>query len=104
MTITVQQLVDEKGILNLLEIMESQNKDALWVFWELVHNHPKKLAVRLFPTKPRGYVTATVDLSHYACNKSVAINERLKGNIQVAQVYEKICENIYKILPDFARW
>jgi hypothetical protein len=84
--------------------MECGHKDCLWTFFEVARNHPKKMGVRLFPTKPRGYVTATIDLSHYASNKAVAINERLKGNIQAALIYEKICEDIYNRLPTFARW
>jgi len=93
-----------QSVLDVHQIMECGDKDCLWVFWESVHHHPLKLARRLFPTHPRGYLTATIDLGHYASNKSVAINERLKGNIQTAMVYETICENIYKILPDYARW
>lgn len=91
-------------VLSLMEIMECNDKACLMVFYGVVHEHPVKTAKRLFPTRPRGYVTATVDLSHYACNKAVGINERLKGNIQTAEIYEKICENIYKNLPQYARW
>jgi hypothetical protein len=91
-------------LVSVIDLMESGDREALMLFWTRTHQHPVKTARKLFPTKPRGYVTATVDLSHYASNKAVAINERLKGNIQAAEIYEKICENIYNRLPTFARW
>jgi hypothetical protein len=95
--------VMEKGI-NIAGLMESQDKEALWIFWNKVHDHPIKVGKILYPTKPRGYATATVDIAHYACNLSIAIQCRLRGEIQAALVYEGICDNIYKILPQFARW
>lgn len=98
------QKVEENSLVCVAELMESQDREALHLFWYKTHQHPVKTARKLFPTRPRGYVTATVDLGHYASNKSTAIQCRLTGNIQAALVYEKICETIYKILPDYARW
>jgi hypothetical protein len=96
--------VEKNELLNIADLMESGDREALMLFWARTHQHPVKTARKLFPTKPRGYVTATVDLSHYASNKSTAIQCRLTGQIQAALIYETICENIYKTLPSFARW
>jgi hypothetical protein len=93
-----------QSVLDVHQIMECGDKDCLWVFWEVSRNHTLKFGQRIFPTRPKGYYKATIDLSHYACNKAVAIIERLKVNIQAALIYEKICEDIYNRLPTFARW
>jgi hypothetical protein len=58
----------------------------------------------MFPDRPKGYVTATRNLAHYAWNKSTAMRCRLIGRITDALIYEEICEKIYARLPDFAKW
>lgn len=98
------QKVEAGELISIAELMESQDRDALHLFWYKTHNHPVRIARKLFPTKPRGYVTATIDLGHYASNKSAAIQCRLTGNIQAALVYENICDTIHTILPNYARW
>ena len=64
---------------------------------------PRTLAARLFPDKPAGYVRAAGMLRDYAWNKRVAHDCRARGDIIAAQVYEHICDRIYRRLPDFAR-
>lgn len=91
---------DEEGI-NL----DGQNHDDLWAFWKETNSvRPVKKARQLFPSRPTGYVTATKQLGNYACNKAVAMKCRGEGQIQAALTYETICENIYKALPQFAKW
>lgn len=84
--------------------LESQDKDQLMVIYDTIRNNPVKVARQQFPKRPRGFVTVTKDLGHYACNRAVAINCRLKGEIQTAQIYETICDQIYDRLPQWARW
>lgn len=62
------------------------------------------LARYLFPSRPAHYVRTTYDLGHYAANKATAMGCRLRGDVRAAEVYESICEAIYKRLPDYARW
>lgn len=64
----------------------------------------KARALELFPDRPRGYMVATSLLSHYASNKATAMERRLRGDIQVALMYEGICERIYAQLPEYAKW
>ena len=87
-------------ILNL----DGMNETELWELWEQCYHNPRRTALLWFPERPEGYVRTATDLSHYACNKSVAMKYRAKGEISVAELYEKICENIYDKLPAFARW
>lgn len=44
------------------------------------------------------------EIAAYADNKAVAMECRLRGDIPAALVYEKICDDIYARLPEFARW
>ena len=48
----------------------------------------------------RGYT----ELLNYASNKATAIGCRSRGEIGWALMYEGICDDIYKRLPDWARW
>ena len=57
----------------------------------------------LFPRKPNGYKRAAHALEHYAWNKSIAIRARLRGDLTVATTYETICDQIYRLLPSWAK-
>lgn len=57
----------------------------------------------VFPDRATGYVTAAGQLRAFAWNNYTARSCRVEGKIQSALCYERICESIYKALPDFAR-
>lgn len=79
--------------------------DELRAFWlGTSSSRPIRAARRIFPSRRRGYVRTTKDLSHYAINKATAQGLRLKGEITRAMVYEAICDRIYSRLPEWARW
>lgn len=79
--------------------------DDLMKFWTWAQNcHPVITGRRLFPERPKGYVTATRDLGAYAANKATAMTAREAGSIRSAQCYETICDTIYADLPQWARW
>jgi hypothetical protein len=61
-------------------------------------------AARMFPDNRQGRVKALRALGHYAWNACTARTCRGRGDIQAAQVYELICEQIYDRLPAWARW
>src|ERR1700735_3564425 len=58
----------------------------------------------VFPDRPKDYVQTFKSLRNYAMNKAVAMQMRREGNIERAQEYESICETIYNLLPENARW
>lgn len=58
----------------------------------------------VFPDQPKGYLQAFKSLCNYAMNKAVAMQLRREGKLETAQQYESICETIYNLLPDYARW
>ena len=85
--------------------LDGMSMDELWSLWQQTHSvRPIQFARTLFPAKPKGYVRATKSLGNYACNKSVAMRLRLKGNISAAIRYENICDSIYSRLPEYAKW
>ena len=53
-----------------------------------------------------GSFEAAQSLKNYAWNKVTAISERKKGNISRAEVFEDICDRIYKedIEPNIECW
>src|SRR5260370_280507 len=65
---------------------------------------PVAKARLVFPDRPADYVQAFKSLRNYAMNKAVTMQQRKLGNIQTAQQYESICEDIYNRLPGYARW
>ncbi len=93
--------LDAPGAPNL----DAQTEDWLMSFWHVATTtEPVRLARILFPDRPKGYVTATRDLGHYASNKATAQRCRLAGRIERALCYEDIADGIYANLPTFARW
>jgi hypothetical protein len=65
---------------------------------------PIKQARLVFPDRPKDYVRTFKSLRNYAMNKAVAMQLRRAGKIERAQEYESICETIYNLLPEDARW
>lgn len=91
----------EEGAPNLDATMESK---GLSEFWGAINQSPVICARMMFPSKPKGYVSATYTLGCYAVAKSCAISLRRDGEISRAMVYESHCDIYYKSLPEFARW
>lgn len=65
---------------------------------------PRRVAVRMFPSKPLGMMRVATSLRNYALNRQIASWCRLRGDIQAALSYERICDKIYARLPGWARW
>jgi len=87
------------------DAMDVETLKAWWVERQhMIQGKQRKDAAKMFPLKPRGYVRAAQNLVNYAVNKSVAMNLRLEGKIDVARQYELIADNIYNNLPDYAKW
>lgn len=90
--------------LNLDGLSESE----LWAFWSTYHRSGRKLAFEFFGGGPSSGFTKHVDtlrtLANYACNKSVAMGCRTKGDIIAALCYEKAADLCFQSLPSYARW
>ncbi len=84
--------------------LDGMAKSELMAFWSKYRSQSRKLAAELIGDKRRGYVTLANKLANYACNKAVAMDCRLKGNIAAAVIYESVCERIYDDLPTDLRW
>jgi hypothetical protein len=85
---------------------DAMAESELMDFWFKYHRTGPKRAKEIFGSNPLPphYVRVTWDLANYACNKAVAMGCRLKGQIDTAISYEKICDQIYDRLPLYARW
>lgn len=90
----------EQGAPNL----DGAFPDDIWDVAERLARNKRKLGRIMFPDAPKGYVTATGNLAHYAYNKATAMRCRERGDILAAQNYEAICDRIYDQLPSFAKW
>jgi hypothetical protein len=64
----------------------------------------KTFAEEIFPTKPQGFVRALNLLQKYAKEKIEAMKHRDKGRIDRAKRFEEKCGNIWRSLPDYAKW
>ena len=84
--------------------LDAMPPDDLGKFWVKIHYKPIAAAREVFPDRPKGYVTATRNLGHYAINKQTAFNCRLNGSVLQGMDYERICDQIYTNLPAYARW
>jgi hypothetical protein len=82
--------------------LDNDNSLDLMEFW---NKHQNGRRYRdLFPKGGRGTKIATEKLADYAANKAAARSCRLNGQIDTALNYERICDLIYKGLPDYAKW
>lgn len=91
-------------ISNNVPNLDCMETNELWEFWKINRRPGRIQSAALFPDKPKGYVSATNDLSCYASNKATAQKLRLEGNISTAIMYENICDSIYNRLPEWAKW
>lgn len=78
--------------------------DDLMAFWDTYRRPSRKAAATLIGDRRRGFTTICGSLAGYAANKATAMRCRLKGDIEAAAAYEKICETIYEKLPKDLRW
>ena len=76
--------------------------DELRYFFN-VHKTGRKHA-ELFPAKPLGAAAVSKDLAAYAISALDARTERAEGRIEQALIYERICQDIYRKLPGWAKW
>lgn len=70
----------------------------------LIKSHPVICGRVLFHGRPKGYVRATRAIGVYATNLGAAIECRLKGEVDWAELYERSANQIHSKLPKFARW
>ena len=82
----------------------SIDADEVWNLAEYLTRNATAAARIMFPAKPAGFRRATVSLGHYAYNRATAMRLRGRGDVNTAAIYEAICEQIYRRLPEFARW
>ena len=54
--------------------------------------------------KRKGYTTIAGNIRNYAVSKYTAMRCRERGDIAVALLCERICDDIYKRLPADLRW
>lgn len=72
---------------------------AFWQRYQAGRNY-----LELIPQGGKGSKRAVANLANYASNLHTARTCRLRGEIGTAQMYESICERIYKNLPERFRW
>lgn len=67
-------------------------------------NITRAQAAALVGDKREGFTKIARFVRAYAENKAVAMECRLRGDIDGATVYERICDMIYMKLPEDLRW
>ncbi len=77
------------------------NKKQCMEIWSMINLHPVKIARRLFPDRPKRYVSATINIGSYCLNKGVALGI---DDFEDAKKYIDICTRIWVYLPVWARY
>lgn len=91
--------------MNNIPNLDAMTEDELMAFWQRYQNRQtRKDAAELIGDRRKGYTVLAAKLGGYASNKAAAIACRSRGDIQAAEVYESICEQIYETLPSDLRW
>ena len=85
--------------------LDAMSRDELWAFFQKHQGgRSREDAASLVGDKRANYTTIARDLVNYAMNKSVAMGCRERGELPSAEIYESICESIYKRLPADLKW
>jgi hypothetical protein len=91
-------------VSNRVPNLDAMPADDLMRFWLVHQRGNRKRARELFPDTPALYTRVAANLANYASNKATAMQCRLRGDVQAATIYERICDDIYGRLPEWARW
>jgi hypothetical protein len=67
--------------------------EELDAIWRGMIEHPRKFAVKLFPSKPQGYVKTATLLAVYASDRLLAMRYRAGGHIEEALKVEEGLKN-----------
>lgn len=100
----VKEFIESNYIDSAPVNLDHFNHSNLMEFWFITNRLGWDMARYLFPERPKGYVSATRDLGHYAANKAAMMSCWNEGNITGSDCYEQICKNIWDRLPKYARW
>ena len=90
--------------MNTVPNLDCMSREELWAFWEKHRHGKRKESLELIGDTRKGYTTLAMTLAAYACNKATAMKCRGEGLLEAAQVYEKICDNMYDELPKDLKW
>jgi len=83
--------------------LDGMSANELRDFWQKYHRARRKDAEALVGRR-KGGTRIAAQLAAYADNKATAMDCRRRGDITAAQIYEKICDDIYDRLPADLRW
>jgi hypothetical protein len=83
--------------------LDGMSANELRDFWHKYHRARRKDAESLVGRR-KGSTRIAALLAAYADNKATAMDCRLRADITAAQIYEKICDDIYNRLPADLRW
>lgn len=87
--------------------LDCMNIDELTDFFrETVKPNNKviKFARKYFPSRRSSYVSVVRLLGTYASSKKTAMKMRADGRIKVAEMYEEVCDRVYRQLPDWGKF
>ena len=87
--------------MNNVPNLDAMTRDELMTFWM---QHQRGRGYKALLGSGRGRMKATAFLACYASNVATALACRLRGDISTACMYERIADNIYAKLPDYAKW
>ncbi len=82
---------------------DKMSADQLMEFWSKTNRSGRKFAAELFPSKPKGYVTAMRQLGNYASNLATARSSVRRRDRQAAEIYYSIADKIWDDLPSWAK-
>lgn len=91
--------------MNNVPNLDAMTVEELRDFWRRYHYGAKRKDCEdLIGSRCDGYTVIASKLANYADNKAVAMECRLRGDIQAASIYETICDQIYSRLPEDIKW
>ena len=83
--------------------LDSMNVEELQEFVAKTEDK-EQFALQIFPEKPPAFVKSLLLLKKYAQERIEVLERTRKGRLEQAAKSKKRCDDIFRVLPDYAKW
>jgi hypothetical protein len=83
-----------------LQQLDAKELDCLFAS---ISTDPDQVAANLFPDQPSGCRTITERIGEWAIHQKMVLENNAEGRDEIALVFEKVCDRIWRHLPEYAR-
>lgn len=83
--------------------LKQLNIEELYHLSAKIEENPGKVAGLLFPDNPAGRESLTMKIGQWAINQTVVIENNRNNKRDVALIFDKVADRIWRQLPSYAQ-